>query len=313
MGREGEPDRDGAGALPYPEFDLMDRVLEIAGDRAEAEAEYERLGADTKNELMRLLPEGWDPGGRTLLDFGCGAGRTLRHFIGEAESGAAEVWGADIDAASIDWLRASLCPPLNAVRCDVDPPLPFDDGSFDLIWAISVFTHLADNSADWLLELHRVLAPGGLLVATYMGEWNSERIAGEPWDESRVGMNVLRHDAPWSIGGPMILMSDWWVREHWGRAFEFVSVQPWAYNQTWPLLRKKDVTITPEELLAPADDPREIAALRHNVAQLQREIEQLRGDYCAIVDGVRSEYEGSRSWRLTRPLRGLGARMRGGR
>jgi len=291
-------------ALPYPEFELMDRVLEIAGDQAGARAEYDAAGSDTKNELLRLLPDDFDLAGKRVLDFGCGAGRTLRHFVEEAESGT-EVWGVDIDEPSVAWLRENLCPPLEAARCETDPPLPFESGTFDLVWAISVFTHLADNSAAWLLELHRVLKPGGLLIASYMGEWNSERIAREAWDDSRVGMNVLRHDAPWSIGGPMILMSDWWVAEHWGRAFDIVETTPWFYNQTWPLLRKRDVEITPEELIAPGDDPRETAALRHNIVQLQSEIEVLRRDYEGIVDGVRAEYENSNSWRLTKPLREL--------
>jgi hypothetical protein len=32
-------------------------------------------------------------------------------------------------------------------------------------------------------------------------------------------MNVLYHQRDWEIGGPAVLMSEWWVREHWGRAF----------------------------------------------------------------------------------------------
>jgi SAM-dependent methyltransferase len=299
-----------ADSLPYPPLELMDRVLRLPGEEAEARADYNRAGSDTKAELLRLLPAGTDLTGKRILDFGCGAGRTLRHFVPEAGSG--EVWGADIDEPSINWLRGNLCPPLNAAKCNVDPPLPFDDGTFDFAWAISVFTHLSGNSANWLLELHRVLRPGGLLMASYMGEWNSERIAGEPWNEDRVGMNVLRHDWPWSVGGPMILMSDWWVREHWGRAFEIVAISPWFYNQSWLMLRRKDVSITPDELLAPGIDPREVAALRHNVTQLQVEIEQLRKGYLGRIEEIRRNFEDSHSWRLTRPLREARRVIRGG-
>jgi SAM-dependent methyltransferase len=289
----------------FPPLALMDRVLGLPDEEEAAREDYAAVGRDTKAELLRLLPPGTDLTGKRILDFGCGAGRTLRHFAAEAQAGELEVWGADIDEPSIDWLHANLCPPLNAVRCDVDPPLPFEDGSFGFAWAISVFTHLTGNSADWLLELHRVLEPGGLLMASYMGEWNSKRIANEPWEEGRVGMNVLRHDWPWSVGGPMTLISDWWVREHWGRAFEVVSINPRFHNQTWLMLRKKDVSITPEQLLAPSDDPREFAALRHNIVQLQAEIEVLRKDYLLQIAEVRGDFEESRSWRLTRPLRGL--------
>jgi SAM-dependent methyltransferase len=261
-----------SAAAPYPPFELATRVLSLEG-QANPEAVYDALGAETKAALLALLPDDWSFAGRRVLDFGCGAGRTLRHMLAEAET--AEVWGADVDAASIEWLSEHLCPPLRALRCGERPPLPFADGSIDLAWAISVFTHLTDASAAWLLELHRVLRPGGLLMASYMGRWNATTWTGEPWDEDRIGMNVLRHGNAWSEGGPVVLMSDWWVREHWGRAFEFVAVAPEVHGQTWALLRRRDVTLSVEDLERASGDPREVAALRHNVRQLQREIDDL--------------------------------------
>lgn len=290
---------------PYPPFELANRTHELPSGEG-AIAAYEERGAMTRAELLRLLPEGTDLEGKRILDFGCGAGRTLRHFLAEAERG--EVWGVDIDERSIDWMRRELCPPLNVATCGAAPPLDFDSGSFAFAWAISIFTHLAEHSAEWLLELHRVLEPGGLLMATFMGEWNSEQLAGEPWDPDRIGMNVLRHDQPWDQGGPMVLMSEWWVFEHWGRAFEFVGYSPWFHNQSWLMMRKLDVELSAEELLAPAEDPREIAALRHNVTQLQREVSEMRAAAAraeAERDELRRGFESTLSWRLTGPLRRL--------
>jgi SAM-dependent methyltransferase len=209
------------------------------------------------------------------------------------------------------------------MRSDYMPPLDLEPGSFDLIWSISVFTHLTDNSLPWLLELHRLLKPGGVLIATYMGQWTSELLAGEPWDEGRVGMNVLRHNHPASDGAPLTLISDWWLREHWGRAFEVVRIEPNIHNQSWVLLRKRDVELTVDELERPGDDPREYVALRHNLQQAQREVEavqargrqELEGAHVAAEQRLAAElaaqravYEGSLSWQLTRPLRAA-ARM----
>jgi SAM-dependent methyltransferase len=284
---------------PYPPFELAERVCSLEG-RGEPFAAYERLGAETKSALLRLLGPEWSFEGKRVLDFGCGAGRTLRHFLHEANQ--AELWGAELDGASVEWLREALCPPLNVVRSSSDPPLRFEDDSFDLIWALSVFTHLTDNSIPWLLELHRLLKPDGLLIATYMGEWNSEALAGEPWDESRVGMNVLRHDQGWDWGGPWVLMSDWWVRVHWGRAFEIIGTEPQVHGQTWVLMRKRAVELDRDDLEAPADDPREYRALRHNVHQLQREIEQIKRNP--------SFPHGSRALRdIRRAFRGIRARI----
>jgi SAM-dependent methyltransferase len=300
----------GSAQHPYPPLHVA-RVPFADASRDPFDV-YEQQGAETKNALVDLLPDTWSFEGKHVLDFGCGAGRTLRHFLAEAETG--EFWGADIDDASIDWIQGALCPPLHARRCSAFPPLGFEDGSFDLVWAISVFTHLSENSNQWLAELHRLLKPGGLLIATYMGRWNSEFVAGEPWDENRVGMSVLQHNQDWDRGGPSVLMSDWWVHAHWGRAFEILELTPRTHNQTWALLRKRDLEITAEELERPEDDPREWVALRHNLHQVQREFDRAlhwqrevaRRERTLEVGQLRREYEDSWSWQVTRPLRAAG-------
>jgi SAM-dependent methyltransferase len=271
---------------------------------SDLDAAYLELGAQTKRQVVRLLPQGWSFEGKRALDFGSGAGRTLRHFAREAES--AEFWGCDIDAPSIRWLQENLSPPFHAWRTTQNPPLGLEHGTFDLIYAISVFTHLTYNSSQWLLELHRMLRPDGLLIATFMGRWTSEFLAGEPWVEDRVGMNVLHHNRGWDDGGPAVLMSDWWVREHWGRAFEILEIAPQFQNFSWAVMRRRDVELTTEDIERPSEDPREYAAVRHNVKQLQRELDsQAALHEQSIRDYERRilEYENSRSWKSTRPLR----------
>jgi SAM-dependent methyltransferase len=278
--------------VPYPPLELANRVCSLEG-RGDPFVAYDQLGAEAKEALLRLLPQDWSFQDKRVLDFGCGAGRTLRQFLGVADG--AEFWGSDIDEPSTRWLSEHLSPPLRVIRNGNDPPIGLEYGTFDLIWALSVFTHLTDNSLPWLAELHSLLKPDGLLVATYMGALSGEWFVNGPWDEDRIGMNVLRRYQGWEHGGPVVLMSDWWVREHWGRAFEFLASAP-VHGQTWVLLRKREVDVTPERLAQPADDPREYAALRHNLGQVERDLEW------ALAE-VRAQYEGSLSWRLTRPLR----------
>ena len=117
-----------------PPLALANRV----GSLAEAEdpyAFYEQVGGETREQILRMLPAGYELEGRRLLDFGCGAGRTLRHFLDEANS--AEIWGCDIDGESIEWLQHNLCPPLHVLRNEAAPGLPFEDGHFDVVWALS--------------------------------------------------------------------------------------------------------------------------------------------------------------------------------
>ena len=103
-----------------------------------------------------------------ILDFGCGCGRVLRHFRALAEG--REIHGVDIDPEGVAWCREHL-PFATCVQAGDDPPLPYADERFDLVLAISVFSHLpADRQRAWLGELRRVLRPGGLMVASVHGE-----------------------------------------------------------------------------------------------------------------------------------------------
>jgi len=284
--------------MPLPPSRLVRRVG-CAWSERRPQAEYDRRGGAVKAALMDLLPDGWALEGKRALDFGCGAGRVLRHFAPEADAGVVEVWGCDVHEPSVRWVEANLCPPLRVVRNGPAPPLPFADGSFDLIWAVAVFTHLTESWSAWLLELHRVLARGGLLAATFIGEGASAATLGAPWEEDRVGMNVLCCGRDWDAGGPLALHSPWWVREHWGRAFEVLTLEPAGFagtGQGVALLRKREATVG----LTPADlerwspgEARELDALRYNRVQLERELAALRA---------------TRSWRLTAPLRRLNSR-----
>lgn len=266
--------------LPYPPLELANRVGSLA-DATDPLEYYDKLGRETHDGIMERLPADWTFSGKRVLDFGCGAGRTLRHFT--AEAAEAELWGCDIDEESIRWMQEQMCPPFHAFVNGPEPPLDQPDASFDLIWAISVFTHLAFSWSRWLVELHRILKPDGLLFVTFMGRGMSEEIAGEPWDENNFGMNVIKHGQSWDLGGPMVLHSPWWIEEHWGRAFEIVSLTPDGFaGKPWldhgaVLMRKRDQAIDAQELERMAlGDAREARALAHNVEQLHRESLELR-------------------------------------
>jgi SAM-dependent methyltransferase len=279
------------GKTPRPPVELAARVGSRHADDLDG---FDEVGTAMRDEILAILPGGWSFDSKKVLDFGCGVGRTLRYFLAEAE--VAEIHGCDLDEASIRWLDAHLSPPLRVFRCGPEPPLPFADGSLDLIWAISVFTHVSEAWARWLLELHRALRDGGLLIATFMGRGQSGDIAREPWDENRVGMNVLYEGQPWEQGGPMVLHSPWWIREHWGRAFEVLTLREDGFvsapgsGQGIALLRKRAVTLTPSELeRVDPSEPREVEALRHNIRQLHREslaareaIGRLQGELAAV-------------------------------
>lgn len=312
-------------SLPIPPPELVQRI----GPMGETDPVkvFEESGATHRRLIEELLPD-WDWKGKRALDFGCGSGRIIRNFLPETDE--AEFWGCDIDRPSIDWLRENLEPPFHFFATEEAASLPQEDGFFDLIYAFSVYTHFTDNWAGWMLEHHRVLADGGLLLLSFLGEGMSEALIGEPWDEDRTGMNPLLYGYPWELGGPVAFNSEWWIRAHWGRAFEILRLDPYVADGDPPqghgtaLLRKKPVAITEEELLRlEPDEPREIAAIQHNVEQLRDDTLRLRTENAQLREHLaaaqaaaaenerlRNEIEGSSSWRLTAPLRAAKARRR---
>jgi SAM-dependent methyltransferase len=242
---------------------------------------YDHEGARLRKLIESSLPEAWSFEGKRVLDFGCGSGRVLRQFLDEAER--AEFWGCDIDGPSIAWLAQNLCPPMHCFQNGREPPLRFEDASLDLVWAMSVFTHI-ENWSAWLLEMHRVLAPDGILIASFLGEGMWAPLVGDAYREDEVGMTVLRH---WRDEGPDVLHSEWWLRAHWGRAFDVVSVEhpPRAADgsltitHSYIILRKRPVYVTQAELeWRDPSEPREMAALDTNLRVLRLEMAALRSD-----------------------------------
>src|ERR1700737_1243376 len=124
-----------------------------------------------------------------LLDFGCGCGRGTRRWLGPRGVDAA---GSDTSDDAVDWCRHNL----PFARFEVNglaPPLAFDDASFDLVYSLSVFTHLPEElQLVWMRELHRVLRPGGLLLLTTHGLAYADRLSPEERARFDAGEVVVR-------------------------------------------------------------------------------------------------------------------------
>ncbi|MDQ3588155.1 MAG: class I SAM-dependent methyltransferase [Actinomycetota bacterium] len=279
--------------LPLPPVELARRVG--VPDNDDVIDSYLQLGADARQVVLNTLPDDWSPDGRRVLDFGAGAGKVLRHLLEDWRE--AELHGCDIDAPSIEWLQANLSPPIHAFVNGETPPLDRPDGHFHLVLAMSVFTHLTDHSFAWLAELHRVMAEGGLLIASFLGQQAYGAYGSGGWDEDRIGMNVMHYGQSWDLGGPTVFHSPWWLREHWGRAFEIVSLRDGRArgDHGIVLLRRRPGTVAARDLELPSDDPREIEALRFQVRQLLDETGELRreaGDHSH--NGLRARLGGLR-------------------
>jgi glycosyltransferase involved in cell wall biosynthesis/SAM-dependent methyltransferase len=168
-------------AAPFPPRSLMQNVSGL-----EAERDFAAHGAHFWEAFSQILPRplsSYSP----ILDFGCGCGRLARLFKGHP----GEVHGCDIDPRHVQWVRGHL-PFVTAVATQPNQPLPYADDSFELVIAISVFTHLTEASQDLMLaELRRIARPGGTLLLTTHGERALQRAR----EEERIYRMIAVDDA----------------------------------------------------------------------------------------------------------------------
>jgi len=106
----------------------------------------------------------------TVLEWGCGPGRIIRHVPTELGERVERVCGTDYNAKTVEWCQQAL-DGIEIRKNELMPPLPYTDNTFDGIYNFSVFTHLSKEvQLAWAKELHRVLKPGGVMVCTTHGE-----------------------------------------------------------------------------------------------------------------------------------------------
>jgi len=103
-----------------------------------------------------------------ILDVGCGVGRFLFAFQPELTP-RQKLWGCDVHQGCARWCQENI-DFAEVAHNSLEPPLPYDPGQFDLVYALSVFTHLRlDLQLRWAAEAYRVLRPGGVLFASFHG------------------------------------------------------------------------------------------------------------------------------------------------
>jgi len=150
--------------------------------------EYWISGYSDWNKMKPYLPSA----GARYLDFGGATGRVSRHVTRQAQH---EVWLCDINANWIAWIDEYFNRPIHAFQNRIQPSLPLEDRYFDLISAFSVFTHLDQDEMPWLLELRRILRPGGYLYLTVLDENVWDRLKDPAWEWLFKSLARGRNDA----------------------------------------------------------------------------------------------------------------------
>lgn len=101
----------------------------------------------------------------TILDVGCGGGRTISKLAEIAAEG--NVFGVDYSPESVAASRKTNAKWIDAGRVEIQEGsvshLPFPDGIFDLVTAVETHFFWPDLPGD-MREVFRVLKPGGTLI-----------------------------------------------------------------------------------------------------------------------------------------------------
>lgn len=153
----------------------------------------------------------------SVLELGCGHGRTMLGLVGYLNWNA-RYEGLDINAEQIDFAQRNIhgaLPMFNFTHADIFHPVynpagkeraegyrfPYDDASFDVVYAASVFTHLLPAAIEnYFRESQRVLkkgakclfsvfildyygGPGSSMTKYYEFQHNMERGVGAVHDD----------------------------------------------------------------------------------------------------------------------------------
>lgn len=151
----------------FPPAELIRRTYGDATFRG-----FDRWGLANARDVTAIIERHIKGEHLDVAEWGCGLGRIAVHLP--------ERWdytGFDIDESSIDWCKKHLrgTYKLN----DPEPPLPADDQSFDVVFAVSIFTHLTREAHRvWPHEIARILRPGGIFVFTVHGDEQATKLRG---------------------------------------------------------------------------------------------------------------------------------------
>lgn len=203
---------------------------------------FELIGAAIcRNILDAVRPHMSLDAATRVFDFGCGCGRVLVYF---KDATGSEMTGSDIDGEAIAWCSDDLGDFGSFIRNDALPPLPVPDATFDLVYSVSVFTHLPERMQfQWLKELRRVTKPGGFLLLTTRG---TDAVRLNWLQRLRFKLTGFVYIA----GGKTPGLPDFYrnafhaesyIRRKWSELFEIIEFRSRGINgdQDWTLCRRR--------------------------------------------------------------------------
>lgn len=180
---------------------------------------------------------------KSMVEFGCGSARVLRHFRNVLDL---DLYGTDANPKPVEWCRRAL-PGIDFRSNRLEPPLELEAGAVDVVYALSVFTHIPLQwQRSWLEELRRVLRPGGYLLCTVTGAaYVAEQLSGQRQEELRrtgdVMLSAMDEGASYSsqvLGSWDVFQTREEVRRSFSAVFDILEYTAKPFGQDILVLRK---------------------------------------------------------------------------
>jgi len=166
--------------VTYRQADLERDYWTIVGPATREQ--YEHLGRQKRQTLIEL---GMTPQSR-VLDVGCGTGQLTEALIGHLDD-QGRYLGTDISQDAVTFCQKKFHRHNFAFMTNDMTRVAVDGQQFDLIYLASVFTHMYPMEIKaMLLDLKRLMAPGGLIMADVFVSPQVQTFAGS---RSKVEIN----------------------------------------------------------------------------------------------------------------------------
>ena len=131
-----------------------------------------------------------------ILDYGCGPGHLLNHLVQHTKT----VEGADFDDAALTEVRRRLesHPSFRGVTLISDLPSGLPANAYDTVFFVETIEHLiGDDLPRTLVELHRLVRPGGCVVVTTPNNENLDR-SKRCCPECGCVFHLVQHVSSWT-------------------------------------------------------------------------------------------------------------------
>jgi SAM-dependent methyltransferase len=131
--------------------------------------EYIRDGEESAKEIIQWTEKFFKKSPGCVLEWGCGVSRITRHIHKFIDAGSS-IYACDINPLMIEW-NSKYITQISFTTINHEPPTHYEGEKFDLVFAVSVLTHIdTNNQENWLKEINRILKPGGIFLFTTHGK-----------------------------------------------------------------------------------------------------------------------------------------------